>query len=206
MINREALLRRSYPLTKVEAFNLAVGRASLNGRPPSEASLLAAWADGASLLIDATAEDDVSRVVSAYGECLGIPQLYVWSVDAFGGVVVRVVPHKTGCFHCAQLHLSSEIGTIKGTPFAELSERRRVQPLGCADKTFTGDAPSLTPIADHAARVAFGILCADADGGYPAYRDDLFVLKLREPDGALVTPQWSSYALPRHPECPICKR
>jgi hypothetical protein len=91
-------------------------------------------------------------------------------------------------------------------PFAKPSERRRVQPLGCADATFTGDAPSLTPLADHAARVAFGILCAGAAGGYPSYRDDLFVLNLREPDGALVTPQWSSYPLLPHPRCPICNR
>jgi hypothetical protein len=202
----QALLLRSYPLTKVEAFDLAVGRASLAGRQPSESSVLEAWAEGASLLVDATAEDDVSRVVSAYGDRLGIPQLYLWSLDGFGGVVVRVVPGKTGCFHCAQLHLSSEKGTIQGTPYAAPSDRRRVQPLGCADATFTGDAPSLTPIADHAARVAFGILCASAEGGYPAYRDDLFVLKLREPDGALVTPQWGSYALPRHRECTLCNR
>lgn len=202
----QTLLRRSYPLTKVETFDLAVGRASLIGRTPSESSLLAAWSEGASLLLDASAEDEVSRVVSAYGDRLGIPQVYLWSIDAFGGVVVRVVPRRTGCFHCAQLHLSSEFGTIKGMPFAEPSERRRVQPLGCADATFTGDAPSLTPLADHAARVAFGILCAGAAGGYPSYRDDLFVLKLREPDGALVTPQWSSYALPPHPKCPICNR
>lgn len=200
------LLRRNYPLTKVETFDLAVGRAARGWRDPSESSLLAAWSDGASLLVDATAEDDVSRVVSAYGDRLGIPQVYLWSVDAFGGVVVRVVPGKTGCFHCAQLHLSSEFGTIEGTPFAEQSERRRVQPLGCADSTFTGDAPSLTPLADHAARVAFGILCAGAAGGYPVYRDDLFVLKLREPDGSLVTPQWRSYSLSPHPKCMICNR
>ncbi len=200
------LLRRNYPLTKVETFGLAVGRAALSRREPSESLLLAAWSDGASLLVDATAEDDVSRVVSAYGDRLGIPQVYLWSVDAFGGVVVRVVPGRTGCFHCAQLHLSSEFGTIEGTPFAEPSERRGVQPLGCADATFTGDAPSLTPLADHAARVAFGMLCTGATGGYPAYRDDLFVLKLREPDGSLVTPQWSSYALRPHPRCPFCNR
>jgi hypothetical protein len=201
-----SLLGRNYPLTKVEAFDLAVGRAALNESEPTESSQLAAWSDGASLLIDATAEDDVSRVVSAFGDRLGIPQVYLWSVDAFGGVVVRVIPGKTGCFHCAQLHLSTEFGTIKGIPFAEPSGRRRVQPLGCADATFTGDAPSLTPLADHAARVAFGMICSGTEGGYPSYRDDLFVLKLREPDGSLVTPQWNSYALTPHSKCPNCGR
>jgi len=200
------LLRRNYPLTKVETFDLPVGHVARSRREPSESSLLAAWSDGASVLIDATAEDNVSQVVSAYGDRLGIPQVYLWSVDAFGGVVVRAVPGKTGCFHCAQLHLSSEFGTMEGMPYAKLSEGRRVQPLGCADATFTGDAPSLTPLADHAARVAFGMLCAGAAGGYPAYRDDLFVLRLRNPDGSLVTPQWTSYALSPHPRCPICNR
>jgi hypothetical protein len=136
---------------------------------------------------------------------LRIPQVYVWSYDAFGGVVVRVIPGKTGCWYCAQLHLSPEHGTITDLPFAaDPDGLRRVQPIGCADATFTGEAASLTPLVDHAARVAFGILCSGEPGGYPSYGDDLFVLRLREPNGALVTPQWRSFPLRSHPGCPTC--
>lgn len=202
-----AAIARDFPLTRVETFNLLIGRASL---PPdvggeSESALLASWAKDAPLLIDASAEDDVNRVVSAEGDRSRIPQVYVWSYDAFGGVVVRVLPGKTGCWYCAQLHLSAEGGTITDLPFAaDPDGRRRVQPIGCADATFTGEAASLTPLADHAARVAFGILCSGETGGYPSYGDDLFVLRLREPNGALVTPQWRSFPLRSHPGCPTC--
>lgn len=201
-----AIVARNFPLTRIQTFDLAVGRATLDHQEPSESSLLSSWSDRASLLVDATAEDDVSRVVSAYGDRLRIPQLYLWSYEAFGGVVVRVVPGKTGCFHCAQLHLSVDHGTIKDLPFAEASDRQRVQPVGCADATFTGEAASLTPLADQASRVAFGILCSGAPGGYPSYQDDLFVLKLREPDGTLVTPRWTSHPLTIHQQCTLCNR
>ena len=29
---------------------------------------------------------------------------------------------------------------------------------------------------------------------------------IRDPDGSVVTPQWTSYALTPHPRCPICNR
>jgi len=203
-----ASIARDFPLTRVETFELLVGRAPVERDlgVVCESALLASWAKDAPILIDATAEDDVSRVVSAVGERLRIPQVYVWSYNAFGGVVVRVIPGKTGCWYCAQLHLSPEGGTITDLPVAAVDPdgRRRVQPIGCADATFTGEAASLTPLADHAARVAFGILCSGEAGAYPSYRDDLFVLRLREPNGALVTPQWRSFPLRVHPHCPTC--
>lgn len=201
----QALVSRNYPYTSVRPVDVMVGDTPLIRGGETEGDLLDTWATGASLLIDATAEENVSRVVSRIGDASRIPQVYVWSYDAFGGVVARVVPGRTGCFHCLSLHLSPDHGAAFGpAPFARDSNERRIQPTGCSDPTFTGDSASLMPLVDHAARVAYGVLSEGQPGGYPSYTDDVFLLKLREPDGRLVTPQWSSHPLRRHPECPLC--
>ncbi len=198
------LVRRNYPYTLVRPFDVMIGDTPLERSGATEGDTLAAWAGGSALLIDATAEENVSRVVSAIGDEGRIPQVYLWSYDAYGGVVARVIPGRTGCFHCLSLHLSpAQGGTFGPLPYAIDSNARRVQPTGCSDPTFTGDFASLMPLVDHAARLAYGLLSEGQAGGYPSYSDDVFVLKLREPDGKLVTPRWTSYSLRTHPECQL---
>lgn len=200
-------VRRNYPYTSVRKFDVMIGDTPLQRSGATEGNVLEEWVRCSSVLIDATAEENVSRVVSALGDDAQIPQVYLWSYDAYGGVVARVLPGRTGCFQCLSLHLSPEHGGAFGfIPYAADANTRRVQPTGCSDPTFTGDSASLMPLVDHAARVVYGMLSEGQPGGYPSYTDDVFVLKLREPDGKLVTPQWTSYPLRTHPRCQLCSR
>lgn len=199
------LLRRNYPYTQVTPLQLRIGdtpRQSSTARA-NEGVILDGMLDGASLLIDATAESEVSRALGHAAYSRGLAQMYLWSVDGFGGVVARVIPGRTGCFNCLERALAD--GTITQAPSASSPDQRRVQPRGCADPTFTGSSVDLSPLISQAARVAFSTLCEEVPGGYPRLEHDVFVLSLRSADGALLpVPLWIPHRLERHPGCTEC--
>jgi len=154
------------------------------------------------LVIDATAEDNVTALLADYARERAVPFMALWGVEGFGGAVARLVPRETGCYYCLELHMSPEHGANVPMP-APPSTIRRVQPRGCADPTFTAPSIDLLPIANQAARAAFGELCRGVEAGYPRYRHDVHVLSVRHPDGSLVEPpEWRSFQLSIHPECP----
>lgn len=192
-----------YPFTNIYAFGSAVGATALTGDEGGDRELFQEWAGDASLIIDATAEDNVTGAVSAFAWQEHIPFLAVWSIEGVGGVVVRLINGETGCFHCLELHLSPEHGGIP-VP-SPPTDPRRVQPKGCADPTFISPAPDLLPLVDQASRMAFGELCSEKkSGGYPRYMNDLYVLFIRDADGQLVDPlRWEAHRLPVHPKCPL---
>jgi hypothetical protein len=182
-----------------------VGVSSSERPAQSEAQLLETWIAGAQVAIDATAEDNVSRVIADLAARAGIPQVFVWSVDGYGGVVARVLPGRTGCYHCLSMALDPDHGFLPSPAPPSDRARTRIQPRGCADPTFTAAAPDLEPLSLHAARVAFGILCEGVVGGYPMFAHDVFVLTHRNPDGSLLSPpNWSAHALSVNPHCPRC--
>lgn len=195
-------LSRDHPFTDIVPSGLRVGAAPPDGDPTEEATELEAWANDAQVLIDATAEDNVSRVVNEIGMTAGVAQIYVWSIDGYGGVVARVTPGVTGCYHCLSLAMAD--GTIEPPPPADDNAGIRVQPRGCADPTFTAANVDLAPLAIQAARLALATLCRDAPGGYPDFDHDVLVLQVREPDGRPIPPRWTGYALERRDDCGAC--
>lgn len=196
-----AELARTYPFTRVSESRLTLGETPLHRAPGSIEPVLI----GADLVIDATAEVyEVSRAIADSSAELGVPQVYVWSIDGYGGVVARVIPGKTGCHYCLLKALEPG-GTIQPPPAAASQDRIRLQPRGCRDATYTGSSLELSPLSAQAARLAASTLCAGAAGAYPRIEHDVFVLAMRAPDGALLTPAWSSYALPKSSTCPTCR-
>lgn len=193
-------LTRNYPYTSVIGHHAAIG-ATLEGAGDGDRELFEQVIEGSDLVIDATAEDNVTAAIVDSAWDAHVPVVALWSIEGFGGVVVRIVPGETGCYHCLELHLSERSGTVP-VP-APPHKSRRVQPRGCADPTFTSPAPDLLPLVDHASRMAFGELCKGYDDGYPRYPSDLYVFWLRQPDGALYDPpRWESHQLTVHPDCP----
>ena len=192
-------IRFDYPYTEIRPKPWAIGNA--NGEGTGDRLLLESELTSVDLVIDATAEDNVTGALADFARTAGKPLIALWSIEGVGGVVARIVPGETGCFHCLELALSPDFGTI---PLPEPAGMTSVQPRGCADPTFTGSAPDLLPLTDHASRMAFGELTRGIDGGYPRYRNDIHVLFLRRRDGSLYDPvRWESHSLPVHPACPL---
>lgn len=191
-----AHLAGNYPQTTV------VPVEGMLGATGEDDAVLASLFTGADLIVDATAEDNVSAALADYAWERDIPFLAYWSIEGVGGLIARLIRGQTGCYHCLELAISADGGTI-ALP-AEPATPRRVQPRGCADPTFTAPAADLTPLVPQAARIAFGELCAGAEGGYPRSAFDVHVLWLREPDGSLVEPiRWDAHPLPIDERCTL---
>lgn len=201
-------IEQDHPFVSVEPHRLRVGQA------PSPAAVLDvdpdidtidSWLDAANLMVDATAEDNATRAVCAAARERGVPQLVLYGVDGYGGVVALLRPGETGCVHCLDLALADG-GHIDAPPAAADKNATRVQPLGCVDPTFVAVAPDMLLLVNQAARVAFAYLTSDdEDGGYGSLTGDVFVLALRQPDGRpLSVPEWRSYQLPPDTRCPAC--
>jgi molybdopterin/thiamine biosynthesis adenylyltransferase len=200
----EHVLRTNYPYVRIRTFPQKIGAAPLErDQAVDDWTRLLELLEGTDLIVDATAEENVSRALGSTCDELRIPQIYLWSVDGYGGVVARARPPRTGCYHCLSLALAD--GSIAPPPFRR-GERQVVQPRGCADPTFTASAVDLLPLATQAARLAFATLCEGIEDGYPSSAHDAFVLSLRSSDGSLITPHWDAYILDRHPKCPYCTR
>ncbi len=128
------------------------------------------------------------------------PQIKVFGLDGFGGVVARLVPGQTGCFHCFSVAVDEK---SVGYPVAAAEGARPpVQPRGCAAPTFVSTGPELARLVSQAMIMAFAHLC---EGDFPTMLRDVYVFQLRNPDGTFLdAPTWSSYSLPRRPDCPVC--
>ena len=199
------ILERAYPYTAIDVTQQPVGVAPIQVLGPSEAENLEKWIAGTNLVLEATAEDNVSRAVATLARARNLPQLYLWSIEGYGGVVARILPGRTGCYHCLTLAVSPDGGSILLPAPPRGREQRRVQPRGCADPTLAASAADLEPLATQAVRVAFGLLSEGVPGGYPMFEHDVFVLTQRLPDGTPTSPpRWEAYFLPPDPRCPLC--
>ncbi len=193
-------LRRNYPYTNVVPHGTPVGATPQAGGD-GDRELFAQIVDGSALVIDATAEGNATAALAEAAWDAGVPLVSVWSIEGFGGVVARIVPGETGGFHCLELHMHPDKGTVN-LPLPP-ENPHRIQPRGCADPTFTSPAPDLLSLVNQASRMAFGELCTGRDDGYPRYPSDIYVFWLRHPDGSLHDPpHWDDHALTAHPECP----
>jgi ThiF family len=192
-------LESQFPLTHVDGFDVHVGFARLE-LERSEGEMLTAFLDGCDLLIDATAEDNVTRALAHLAHPAGIPQIYVWSVDGYGGVVAFLQQGVTGCFLCLERALSS--GEIE--PPIPASNPSMVQPKGCASPTFTAPLIDLLPLSVEATRMATSRL-SGGQGGYPSLDYDVLVFQVRQGDGTSSGPvTWAPFKLAPTKGCALC--
>lgn len=151
------------------------------------------------LVIDATAEWGVNRLLSDLCKAESIS--YLWATGTHGsrgGSVGRVVPNKTkGCWKCYQHHMND--GSIV-TPAAD--NLPDIQPKGCFHPTFTGTGFDMDHVSLEASRLAVATLCSNQANSYTDMCWDVAILNLWSNNNTPIAPQWLSYSLERHPNCP----
>lgn len=211
------IVARDYPYTTVVAEHRRLGgvreapaRAAGNavgGADPDEVvesdqALLERFTDGASLVYDASAEFGVQYFLSEFARERGLSYIAVGaSYGGWGGRVVRIRPGFTaGCWACVQAARMD--GSLPDPP---ADPAGAIQTEGCADPTFTGAGFDLVSVAMTGVRLAVSTLCAGRAGAYPATDWDVAVIALRNAEGQLIAPAVQTFALPRHPSCPVCQ-
>lgn len=198
----KTLIGEHYPYTKAEGYLRRLGMVRMNDGQSDEA-VLEEFTKGASLIYDTSAEFGVQYMLSEYARERRIPYVCVMGTQGgWGGWVIRIRPDQTaGCWSCFQaMRMYDDLPEPPAAPMPD------IQPVGCSNPTFTGAGFDLTHVALQGVRVAVSTLCADAGNGYPAINWDVASISLRSKEGHLIDPTTQTFALPRHPRCPVCER
>lgn len=206
----------NYPQTRVVTHRHHVGgvrnppAADDKAAPPADThrshlDLMAELLDGASLVYDATAELGVQHLLSDLCLDAGLPYVGIAGrYGGWGGHVVRILPDRVlareqGCWMCFCHALMD--GTIPEPPYDPAGE---VQPVGCADPTFTGSGFDLQQVVLAGVRCVASTLCQCVEGGYPPQDWDVLTLALRDGDGRQIPPTYTPHHLAPHPQCSRC--
>lgn len=196
-------IESSYPYTKVVPVDMIIGEASYPLRE-SQAEAIENMIDGVDLVYDATAEFGVQYFLSTKAAEKGIPYICISTTyGAWGGLIARVIPQKTGCWTCLKYWQMEEYTRLEERiPVPNQDESGLVQPVGCADPTFTGASFDTGFIVMAGVRLAASTLSERVDGAYPGFDWDVAVINLRDQSGKAIAPEWKTYLLRKHPECP----
>ncbi len=174
----------------------AIGAPRRAGEPEQSSPLLEAMA-AYDLVIDATAELTVRRLVAKLARNCGKSYLFLEATNgAWGGLVGLVKAGGGWCYTCFEHYISD--GTIVLPPS---SPAPKTQPIGCALPTFTGAGFDLDEVSLHASRTAAAYLCEGNENAYPSLSSDVDVVQLRDEGGNRSLPSWRGYNLNRHEEC-----
>ena len=185
-------IRRNWPFTRVEGARWRLGSAPLGDG--DELALLDRVLDGCDLLLDATAELGVQQALAGLARELGIPYLFASATNGgWGGLVARLRPTSDACWYCVTLALTD--GTIPAPP---ADPSGGVQPVGCANPTFTGTNFDLAPVSAMATRLTVMTLAPEAYGDVDW---DVAVLSLRDREGRVLPGSWAGYRAERHHRC-----
>ncbi|MCC6680489.1 MAG: ThiF family adenylyltransferase [Phycisphaeraceae bacterium] len=196
-------IQDNYPYTESTPHHLRIGAIRQPGhKSPSQTTIVDEIINGASLIYDATAELGVQHFLSDYAWEKGITYIGVsGTMGGWGGKVFRVRPHHgSGCWFCYRL-LCHE-GTIKEPPSAPVNEPL-VQPIGCADPTFTGAGFDMLQIGLAGVRLAVSTLCEGVSSGYPPSDWDAIHIRLRADNGSLIPPSYTAHMILPHRDCQI---
>lgn len=199
----EEFLRANYPSTKVTKFGHRLGGVRSPGSAERrDSSVVQEMFEGASLILDTAAELGIHSVLSERAQREKVPYLgVVGTQGGWGGKVFRVLPGVTeGCWLCYRY--ACDDGSIPEPPS---DAGGTVQPLGCADPTFTGAGFDMAQVALYGVRTAVSTLCSGAKGGYPLMSWDATHLRFRDEAGQLIAPLYETHFIRRHPRCPRCK-
>jgi hypothetical protein len=191
-----SFLAREYPYTRVTIHDMRVG--GVGEEHVGERGRLELIVGDASLVYDATGEYGIQYFLSDLCAQHDIDYTAVDStVGAWGGKVVRILPNaRRGCWECAQGLI--EKGIIEGPPADGASGR--VQPVGCADPTFTGAQFDTGEVALMGVRSGVSALAEDSKISW-----DVAVLSLRTSDGQRRAPQWATATIAPEQRCANCQ-
>lgn len=182
------------PELDVQAIGKKLGEIRVTDSPPEEAlqrQLSTAMAE-VDLVIDATAEVAVHEVLADMSRSHGRDFLYAEvTPGAWGGYVVSSPSNSDACWNCSELFIQEGALTLPRGNGGET-----VQPVACAEPTFTGASFDLAEVAIHAARVAMARLT-----GKSSDEATFDAVELRDPAGLRDIPVWSRTRVDRHSGC-----
>lgn len=192
-------LSHSYPYTRVNAIPYRIGTPRNAPDAAGDLHVLGSAIETADLVIDATAEWGISHFLSDMCKRQNVAYLWVTGTPGSrGGVVGRVVPNITqGCWKCFQHHQAT--GNFI-TPVQD--DAPDIQPKGCFHPTFTGTGFDMDEMSIAASRLAVSTLCQGSENAYPVLDWDVGVVNLWGKDGRPIAPEWQTYLLTPHPDCP----
>jgi molybdopterin/thiamine biosynthesis adenylyltransferase len=196
----ERIISADHPYTKVRAWPRRLGHS--NEGEFDDWELVDELLEGSHLVYDASAETAVQQFLAMEARRRGVPYIATFGTDGgWGGTIVRIRPERTqGCWLCYQYARDS--GEIPAPPHEQRG--KVLQPEGCADPTFAGAGFDLAEMALSGVRLAISTLSEGIEGAYPETEWDVGVLSLRDANGRLIPPTWSTHQLRRHPRCPSC--
>lgn len=185
---------KNYPFTKVLPFVHRIGEVSKDEKRDNSNEMLSNLFDGIDIILDATAERGVQYLLSDLAAEYGIPYIGITTTEgAWGGQIIRILPDKTkGCWMCFMIGI--EEGTI---PLPNTDSNGRIQPIGCAEPTFTGSSFDTSAISTTGVRAVISTLLPS----YPLINWDIATVNLRDKDGKLISPQWDTQILEYYPSC-----
>jgi hypothetical protein len=194
-----SFIAANWPYTRVSVLDHRIGAVRADPSESPEQEVMKELLDGASLVYDATAETGVSYFLSDMARQQGLNYVSLWTVPgAWSGIAARISPDGAQpCWLCFRYALDD--GTLPGLPFDDQGE---VQPIGCADPTFTGAGFDVAAIALMGVRLAVSALSEETDGGYPRCNWDVAIVKHRS-DREAVDPAVTTFQLSANPSCPI---
>lgn len=182
------------PELDVRAIGKSLGFIRDPDSAPSEAlqSQLSAVIAEVDLVIDATAEVAVHEVLADMARSYGRDFLYTEvTAGAWGGYVASSPSNSDACWNCLELFIQ---GGALVLPRGNGGET--VQPVACAEPTFTGASFDLAEVAIHAARVAMARLTGESSS-----EATFDTVELRDAAGLRQIPTWSRTPVNRHPGC-----
>jgi len=183
-----------YPYTSFDGVAYRVGSIPQPGDKIRDSKILPEIFSNSDLVIDATAELGIQRLLSDFALEYDIPYVVAHSTNGgYGGQLVRLKKGTTGCLNCLRWHQVE--GTIDEPPFLAGDWS---QPAGCAAPTFVGSSWDLQEVSLAAVRIATTTLL----GGDQPW--DVAILRLVDHEGRPCPPHWTTFSLPIHAKCSPC--
>lgn len=200
----QGFVQQNYPYTECEPFDFKVGAVrKVDSDQLPDQEQVDKIVEGADLIYDSSSELGIQDFLTDYAWHREIPYVGLsGTLGGWGGKVFRVRPRSgTGCWFCYRI--ACDEGTIPEPSLAP-DEQGTVQPIGCADPTFTGASFDMLQVALMGVRMAVSTLCEGNVDAYPPANWDVVHIQLRGKNGLLIPPRFDTYEIKPHPKCPRC--
>ena len=181
-------IENQFPGCTVDARSHALGI----GGETSDDQLLAEALKDAALVIDASASYSVSRLIWDRSQRVRVPMLQLGATPEVRGGSVVHYPVGGPCIVC--LEYARSAGTVDEEPQGAGSDAR-VQPVGCAERTFVGADYDLQELSLQAVRQAVSVVAGVLNTSV------VDTLQLTGPDDCSSPPRWQRQDLPVHSGC-----
>lgn len=197
-------INKNYPYIQCETHDFKVGqlRDISSGNTPDQEVIDEILRD-VDLVYDCTADLGVQHFLTDYVRNRRISYIgLAGTLGGWGGKIFRIRPWlKTGCWNCYRIACDEK--SIP-EPTSAPDQKGTVQPVGCADPTFTGAGFDMLQIALTGTRMAVSTLCEGTEGAYPTINWDFMHVSLRNDEGLIIPPKYEPYNIKPNPDCPNC--